>query len=88
MSVFRWTLSALLADYLDGDEVGWQAELRWLWSHDRSRMLALLDDVLENGIREPILLGTDGRVWDGHHRIGVALALGFDTISAVRAVTE
>lgn len=31
-------------------------------------------------IDQPVCLGTDGRVWDGHHRIVAARRLGFDRI--------
>lgn len=32
-------------------------------------------DIALNGIRHPVLLGDDGRVWDGHHRIAAAMRL-------------
>lgn len=31
-------------------------------------------------MKYPILLGTDGRVWDGHHRLCVADMLGLDAV--------
>lgn len=31
-------------------------------------------------IDQPVCLGPDGRVWDGHHRIVAARRLGFTTI--------
>lgn len=31
-------------------------------------------------IEQPIHLGPDGRVWDGHHRIVAAMRLGFDQL--------
>jgi len=31
-------------------------------------------------ITQPVCLGGDGRVWDGHHRIVAAIRLGFDEI--------
>lgn len=31
-------------------------------------------------VTQGVLLGRDGRVWDGNHRIVAARALGFDTI--------
>jgi ParB-like chromosome segregation protein Spo0J len=34
----------------------------------------------KTGIREPILLGNDGRVWDGHHRITAAHQLGIEEV--------
>lgn len=38
--------------------------------------IQLIEAIRAEGIREPILLGNDGRVWDGHHRITVARHLG------------
>lgn len=35
----------------------------------------------------PILLGSDGRVWDGHHRICIAIFSGTHTLP-VRIITE
>lgn len=31
-------------------------------------------------VEQPICLGDDGRVWDGHHRVVAARRLGFPTI--------
>lgn len=28
----------------------------------------------------PVLLGSDGRVWDGHHRLCLALDMGIETV--------
>jgi hypothetical protein len=36
--------------------------------------------VAKHGITQPVCLGPDGRVWDGHHRIVAARRLGIDTI--------
>lgn len=60
----------------DGDELGWPAQLRNLWTHHQACLLKLLDSVVAVGFREPIQIGFDGRLWDGHHRVAVALALG------------
>lgn len=62
----------------------------WMWSaedryreHDGERMSALLDDIAANGVLEPIRLGNDGRVWDGHHRVCVAWCLQLDEVPVV-----
>lgn len=34
----------------------------------------------EHGISQPVCLGPDGRVWDGHHRIVAARRLGLDSL--------
>lgn len=41
---------------------------------------ALIGDIAAHGVREPLLLGDDGRVWDGHHRLFVARLLGIETL--------
>jgi ParB-like chromosome segregation protein Spo0J len=41
---------------------------------------ALITDIAANGVKEPLLLGDDGRVWDGHHRLFVARCLGIETL--------
>lgn len=71
-------LAHILRDYRDGDEIGWDAEFNYLRTspEHRSRLGHLLLSVAEHGIREPILLGSDGRIRDGHHRLCVADALG------------
>lgn len=75
----RVRLDHLLGVYSVGSgEWSWQDEYRQLI--DRTVTQRLLADVREVGIKEPILLGTDGRVWDGHHRITVAMHLGIDSV--------
>jgi hypothetical protein len=78
-------LHALLRDYRDGDGRGWQTEFDWLESHHGDRLDKLTTSVQESGIREPILLGDDGRVWDGRHRLAVAQRLGLDYVPVRRA---
>lgn len=77
-------LDVLLRDYRDGDEHGWQTEFDWLDTHHADRMDMLTTSIQETGIREPILLGSDGRVWDGHHRIAVAHRLGIAVVPVLR----
>lgn len=58
----------------------------WPWTEEYDNLIdqtdtqKLLTRIREEGIREPILLGTDGRVWDGHHRIVIAMHLGMDSV--------
>lgn len=71
-----WDARQLIASFADGDEKGWHEELQYLWFDDRERTMQLLDEVGRVGaIEQPVVIGTDNRVWDGHHRIAVALAL-------------
>ncbi|NJP75707.1 ParB N-terminal domain-containing protein, partial [Streptomyces sp. C1-2] len=32
--------------------------------------------IRENGITMPVLVGSDGRLWDGHHRLRIAVRAG------------
>lgn len=79
-------------DTADGPE---GANLEWTWSHeahdlltrDRERTAAIADRVLAEGIDyanaygAEITLGSDGRVWDGHHRLVVARAMGIERLT-------
>lgn len=73
-------LEALLKVVRDGDEHGWQTEFDQLWSEQEPYMDMLATSIQETGIHMPILIGTDGRVWDGHHRLAAAHKLGLETV--------
>lgn len=73
-------LYTLLALYKDGDERGWSDEFADLWNRDYRAMYDLSDSVNQYGVRNPILLGNDGRVWDGHHRLAAATNTGLVTV--------
>lgn len=73
-------LDDVLANYRDGDEHGWQEEFDWLWAREPGYMDRLATSIQEMGMREPILLGNDGRVWDGHHRLAIAQAIGYTPV--------
>ena len=68
----------------------------WTWAEEyadvmtHERMPAIRQRVMEDGIGfqdhvAPILLGSDGRVWDGHHRICIALELRISTVNVEKA---
>ena len=68
----------------------------WTWAEEHADVMArpetpaIRKRVQEEGIGfqddvAPILLGNDGRVWDGHHRICIALELGVDSVNVERA---
>lgn len=78
-------LEDILATYRDGDEGGWDNEFQWLLDNHAEKIADLLRDVRENGFKHPIILGTDGRVWDGHHRLLVARILNVKDIPCIRA---
>lgn len=72
-----WSPRCVIESFSDGNGRGWHEELQYIWYDDRERTLSLLDEVGRTGmILEPVVIGPDRRVWDGHSRIAVALALG------------
>lgn len=73
-------LDALLCVVRDGDEQGWQVEFDHLWQTQTGYMDMLATSIQETGMRMPILIGSDGRVWDGHHRLAVAHKLGLSNV--------
>lgn len=81
-------LNDLLKQYRDGDEIGWQNEFDELWSREPGYMDHLCDSINRCGITIPILLGDDGRVWDGHHRLAAAQMLGLETVPVERVPTS
>jgi len=84
--VERVRLSDLLAGWAPGsydDRWTWNDEREWLWHCHREQMVDLIADISANGVKEPVLLGDDLRVWDGHHRICAAIELGLDEVPIV-----
>lgn len=68
-------LDDILDRYEDGDEQGWGIEFYYLLTEHADKMRDLIDSVGRKGIEQPVLLGSDGRVWDGHHRLCAAAVL-------------
>ena len=66
----RLTVSQIMKDYRPGSR-------DWSWDDE----FAEIDRRI---LSRPVLLGTDGRVWDGHHRIRLAAAIGEDVVLLVR----
>lgn len=57
----------------------------WSWDDETDDLLDgdmswLLFDIGREGVKNPILLGSDGRVWDGHHRIVAARLFGLNAV--------
>lgn len=74
-------LQAILARWQVGSgEWTWDQEFDDLWQRDGAALDLLAASVQEAGFREPILLGNDGRIWDGHHRLAVAQRLGIEHV--------
>lgn len=66
---------------------GWAEEFYHLLNDPQQKetTAAVRLRVIEEGVGfidgiSPILLGSDGRVWDGHHRLCVARELGIETV--------
>lgn len=81
-------LDALLQVVRDGNESGWDAEFSGLWDQSAAYMDMLATSIQETGIHRPILVGTDGRVWDGHHRLAAAHRLGLISVPVTFAGEE
>lgn len=66
----------------DGQPWTWDDEVpEMLWGEDHLTYSEWLSgEIIENGITEPIILGHDGRVWDGHHRIAICTLLGIEWV--------
>jgi hypothetical protein len=68
-----------------GEAWTWADESLWLLTNQTEYQLGVIRRAhLEQSVDwldvfAPICLGADGRVWDGHHRICAALALGIKT---------
>ena len=67
-------LSTLLALWRPGShDWSWQEEAYDLRLRVPAKLDALRASMAYEGVREPVVLGHDGRVWDGHHRIVAAI---------------
>ncbi len=69
----------------DGDCQGWDEEIALLNELHWVQLKELEISISRHGILEPILIGDDGRCWDGHHRVAVAVRLGLDEIPVVHS---
>lgn len=72
-----WPLERLLGEVhpgSQGDEWTWEEELRALRETDNFAQVS--HDLSLNAQREPVLVGYDRRLWDGHHRVCAAMYLG------------
>ncbi|MEH3033343.1 MAG: ParB N-terminal domain-containing protein [Aeromicrobium erythreum] len=73
-------LRVVLDGWRDGEEHGWQTEFDWIESNHSGQIDMLTSSIQQDGIRVPILLGNDGRVWDGHHRLCAANRLALESV--------
>lgn len=83
MAVSTWPLSRILAEVAVGSG-DWTWEEEWADLDERHATDGELDkleqQIRENGITTPVLIGSDGRLWDGHHRICIAYRLGLTEV--------
>lgn len=74
MSVAR--LLAEIAPSTHDENWTWHDEMRWLDDMHAERFAALVADIDRRGQRTPVIVGDDGRLWDGHHRVCALARLG------------
>lgn len=74
-----WPIDRILREVAVGSG-DWSWGEEWADLDQRHATTGYLDklqqQIKENGITMPVLIGTDGRLWDGHHRLCVAVRLG------------
>lgn len=58
----------------------WRQEAEWLYIFESRKMKRLKRNIKLFGMRKPILLGEDKRVWDGHHRVVAAWQLKLEYV--------
>lgn len=73
-------VSDILEQYDAGDGWAWSVEFEWLRKNHGRALRELARSVLQYGVREPIVLGKDRRVWDGHHRLYIAHTFNFEWV--------
>lgn len=71
------SLDDILNNYRPGShDWDWHREFTDLVTRDFQAIHELSLSIKEHGIQNPLLLGDDKRVWDGHHRICAAILAG------------
>lgn len=54
----------------------WATEAQRLWLEEPDYMCGLVRHLADGGEYEPVTIGDDGKLWDGHHRVVALMALG------------
>lgn len=70
----------IIDGYSTGDACPWVDEFAYMLDCHGEQMAMLVNDIDRIGIENPIILGDDGRVWDGHHRLMAARILGIEEV--------
>lgn len=76
LPAFVLNIGTVTSRYRDGDEHGWETEFALVRREFPEALAGLMASIPEDGQREPVLLGSDGRVWDGHKRLTALTDLG------------
>lgn len=72
-----WPLARVLEKVRCGsDDWSWEEEWAWLDANDAEALARLEAEIGCEGMYRPLLIGNDGRLWDGHHRLRIAVRLG------------
>lgn len=80
-SVREMSLLELMSQWRVGSgDWSWDDEFHWLRINHGERLDLLATSLQETGQHDPIQLGSDGRVWDGHHRVCAAFLLGIPSV--------
>ena len=80
------TVDYIQENFTPGEETSaWAEEFAWILDFHGDYVSDLLTDIEKSGIKVPILLGDDGRVWNGHHRLLVARILGMAEVPVTHA---
>lgn len=76
-----WPLGRVLTEIRCGSgDWSWDEEWRQLDADDAEGLAELEKEIQRDGILVPVLIGNDGRLWDGHHRLRIAVRLGIGYI--------
>ncbi|MFL3869203.1 ParB N-terminal domain-containing protein [Streptomyces griseobrunneus] len=74
-----WPLTRVLTEVRCGSQ-DWTWDEEWADLDQRHAETGYLDrleqEIKTRGITMPVLIGSDGRLWDGHHRLRIAVRLG------------
>ncbi|MEV7492230.1 ParB N-terminal domain-containing protein [Streptomyces anulatus] len=72
-----WPLTRVLTEVRCGSQ-DWTWDEEWddLDKRHAGYLDRLEQEITANGITMPVLIGSDGRLWDGHHRLRIAVRLG------------
>lgn len=63
-------LAELLATVKPGSrDWSWQQEAINIIHYDAIHMALLIESIQVYGQQRPVVIGSDGRLWDGHHRV-------------------